>query len=136
MPEGQELNSRVLATIGEKAEADPFDKVKKMIKDLKEANEEVEYKGWCDIELPTKELNRKEKTEAIETLYVETDQIKASIAKSGRGVQDVAGLLAGEVVQDLGQTPSGTPSPTWSSRTWTTTTCTLSTRGKGPEQQL
>merc|ERR1712060_409076 len=66
--------------------ADPFKKVKKMIKDLitrlmEEANEEAEHKGWCDTELSTNEQTRKEKTEAVEVLHAEIDQLQASIAK-------------------------------------------------------
>eukprot|EP00972_Heterocapsa_arctica_P115696 16449221-Heterocapsa_arctica.AAC.1 len=52
---------------------------------MEEANEEAEHEGWCDTELSGNEQTRKEKTEASETLYAKTDQIKASIAKSGRG---------------------------------------------------
>merc|ERR1719262_2145710 len=64
------LNSRVLSSIAARARADPFAKVKKMIKDLivrlmEEANEEAEHKGWCDTELSTNEQTRKEKTEAV-----------------------------------------------------------------------
>merc|ERR1719181_2513308 len=60
--------------------------VKRMIKDLitrlmEEANEEAEHKGWCDTELSTNEQTRKEKTDAVETLHAEIDQLEASIAK-------------------------------------------------------
>merc|ERR1719298_367559 len=62
------LNSRVLSALATRVDADPFKKVKKMIKDLivrlmEEANEEAEHKGWCDTELSTNEQTRKEKTE-------------------------------------------------------------------------
>merc|ERR1719161_337761 len=78
------LNSRVLSTIATRASSDPFQKVKKMIKDLivrlmEEANEEAEHKGWCDTELSTNEQTRKEKTEGVETLHAEIDQLEASI---------------------------------------------------------
>eukprot|EP00972_Heterocapsa_arctica_P023673 3488373-Heterocapsa_arctica.AAC.1 len=64
-----QLNSRVLSALAVRVAADPFGKVKKMIKDLigrlmEEANEEAEHKGWCDTELSTNEQTRKEKTEA------------------------------------------------------------------------
>jgi len=80
------LNSRVLAAVADHASDDPFQKVKKMIKDLivrlmEEANDEAEHKGWCDTELSTNEQTRKEKTEAVETLHAEIDQLQASIAK-------------------------------------------------------
>merc|ERR1719181_1427654 len=69
-----QLNSRILSTIAVRAAEDPFQKVKKMIKDLivrlmEEANEEAEHKGWCDTELSTNEQTRKEKTSAVETLH-------------------------------------------------------------------
>merc|ERR1719298_294876 len=54
------INSRVLSALAMRVEADPFKKVKKMIKDLivklmEEANEEAEQKGFCDTELSTNE---------------------------------------------------------------------------------
>merc|ERR1712165_244306 len=82
----RDLQSRVLSAVAGRVEADPFRKVKKMIKDLitrlmEEANEEAEHKGWCDTELSTNEQTRKEKTEAVEVLHAEIDQLEASIAK-------------------------------------------------------
>merc|ERR1719322_1946970 len=60
-----QLGSRVLSALAVRVSADPFAKVKKMIKDLivrlmEEANEEAEHKGWCDTELSTNEQTRKE----------------------------------------------------------------------------
>eukprot|EP00403_Amphidinium_massartii_P039875 CAMPEP_0178432852 /NCGR_PEP_ID=MMETSP0689_2-20121128/32605_1 /TAXON_ID=160604 /ORGANISM="Amphidinium massartii, Strain CS-259" /LENGTH=441 /DNA_ID=CAMNT_0020054865 /DNA_START=60 /DNA_END=1381 /DNA_ORIENTATION=+ len=54
------LNSRILSALSLRASDDPFEKVKKMIKELivrlmEEANEEAEHKGWCDTELATNE---------------------------------------------------------------------------------
>jgi len=82
----KELNSKLLSMAAIRASADPFGKVKKMIKDLiakliEEANEEAEHKGWCDKELATNKRTRKEKTEAIESLAAEKDLLDASIAK-------------------------------------------------------
>jgi len=84
--QGKKLNSRVLSALAEHVADDPFRKVKKMIKDLivrlmEEANEEADHKGWCDTELSTNEQTRKEKTEAVETLHAEIDELEASIAK-------------------------------------------------------
>eukprot|EP00746_Dinoflagellata_sp_MGD_P161226 gnl/MRDRNA2_/MRDRNA2_88296_c0_seq1.p1 gnl/MRDRNA2_/MRDRNA2_88296_c0~~gnl/MRDRNA2_/MRDRNA2_88296_c0_seq1.p1 ORF type:complete len:430 (+),score=162.90 gnl/MRDRNA2_/MRDRNA2_88296_c0_seq1:122-1291(+) len=82
----RQLNSRILGALADRVEKDPFKKVKKMIKDLidklmEEANEEAAHKGWCDTELATNEKTRKEKTDAVETLKSEIDELTASIAK-------------------------------------------------------
>merc|ERR550537_828645 len=70
-----------------------------MIKDLitrllEEANEEAEHKGWCDTELSTNEQTRKEKTEAVETLHAEIDQLGASIAKLTDDIGDLTKAVA------------------------------------------
>jgi DNA repair exonuclease SbcCD ATPase subunit len=93
--QAKKLNSRVLEAVATHASDDPFQKVKKMIKDLivrlmEEANEEAEHKGWCDTELSTNEQTRKEKTEAVETLHAEIDQLQASIAKLTEDVSDLS----------------------------------------------
>merc|ERR1719356_876189 len=98
--QAKHLHSRVLSALAVRAADDPFSKVKKMIKDLivrlmEEANEEATHKGWCDTELSTNEQTRKEKTEAVETLHAEKDELEASIAKL---TEDVAELTA-EVAQ-------------------------------------
>jgi len=90
----QQLNSRVLSALAARVADDPFQKVKKMIKDLivrltEEANEEAEHKGWCDTELSTNEQTRKEKTDAVETLRAEIDQLEASIAKLTEDITDL-----------------------------------------------
>jgi len=76
----------VLSAAAERLAADPFQKVKKLIKDLlvrlmEEANEEASHKGWCDTELATNAQTRKEKTEAVESLHAQSDQLEASLAK-------------------------------------------------------
>merc|ERR1719326_216065 len=81
----EKLHSRVLSVFATRVEADPFKKVKKMIKDLivklmEEANAEVEHKGYCDKEMATNEHTRKEKTEAVVLLTSEIDELTASIA--------------------------------------------------------
>jgi len=95
----RELNSRVLSTLAVRSEDDPFTKVKKMIKDLivrlmEEANEESEHKGWCDTELGTNEQTRKEKTENVETLHAEIDQLEASIAKLTEDITELTKQVA------------------------------------------
>merc|ERR1712061_785388 len=88
-----------LSALAARVAADPFKKVKKMIKDLitrlmEEANEEAEHKGWCDTELSTNEQTRKEKTEAVETLHAEIDQLEASIAKLTEDIADLTKAVA------------------------------------------
>jgi cell division septum initiation protein DivIVA len=94
-----DLNSRVLSALAVRVADDPFVKVKKMLKDLivrlmEEANEEAEHKGWCDTELSTNEQTRKEKTEAVETLHAEIDQLEASIAKLTEDIGDLTTAVA------------------------------------------
>merc|ERR1712157_601471 len=94
-----QLNSRVLSALSVRVADDPFAKVKKMIKDLivrlmEEANEEAEHKGWCDTELATNEQTRKEKTEAVEVLHAEIDQLEASIAKLTEEISDLTTAVA------------------------------------------
>merc|ERR1719395_373385 len=95
----KELNSRLLSALAVRVNDDPFKKVKKMIKDLitrllEEANEEAEHKGWCDTELSTNEQTRKEKTEAVETLHDEIDQLQASIAKLTEEITELTEAVA------------------------------------------
>merc|ERR1719461_2625641 len=95
----KQLNSRVLSALAMHVEADPFRKVKKMIKDLivrlmEEANEEAEHKGWCDTELATNEQTRKEKTAAVETLHAEIDVLEASIAKLAEEIAELTEAIA------------------------------------------
>ena len=70
----------MLAPLAVRVQADPFKKVRQLIQALivklmEEANEEAEHKGWCDSELSTNEQTRKEKTEAVETLNAEIDEM-------------------------------------------------------------
>merc|ERR1711879_912767 len=97
--QAQRLNSRVLSALAARTAEDPFVKVKKMIKDLivrlmEEANEEAEHKGWCDTELSTNEQTRKEKTEAVETLHAEIDELTASIQKLTQDIQELTKAVA------------------------------------------
>merc|ERR1740121_2327307 len=97
--QGQRLNSRVLSALSVRVADDPFTKVKKMIKDLivrlmEEANDEAEHKGWCDTELSTNEQTRKEKTEVVEVLHAEIDQLEASIAKLTEDIGDLTKAVA------------------------------------------
>jgi cell division septum initiation protein DivIVA len=61
---------------------------------MEEANEEAEHKGWCDTELATNEATRKEKTQKVETLHAEIDQLEASIAKLSEDISTLTAAVA------------------------------------------
>jgi len=99
--QGHKLGSRVLAAIASRvaAGADPFVKVRKLIKDLivrlmEEAANEAEQKGWCDTELGTNEQVRKEKTDAVEMLHSTIDELNASIAKLTEDLAELVKAIA------------------------------------------
>jgi len=95
----RQLNSRILDALATQVTKDPFKKVKKMIKDLidklmEEATEEAEHKGFCDKELATNEKTRKEKTDEVDTLKAELDELTAMIAKLGEEITDLSKGIA------------------------------------------
>merc|ERR1719282_1454416 len=97
--QANKLHSKVLSALALRAQADPFAKVKKMIKGLitrlmEEATEETEHKGWCDTELSTNEQTRKEKTIAVETLHAEIDELETSIVKLGEDIEALTQAVA------------------------------------------
>merc|ERR1712176_50649 len=53
-----------------------------------------EHKGWCDTELSTNEQTRKEKTQAVEVLHAEIDQLEASIAKLTEDIGELTTAVA------------------------------------------
>ena len=68
--------------------------VAKTIKDLivklmEEANGEAEQKGYCDMELATNEQTRKEKTEAVEGLHADIDELEATIQQLTEEISDL-----------------------------------------------
>merc|ERR1719327_329216 len=93
------LNSRVLSLVAAKVSADPFEKVKKMIKDLivrlmEEAGEEAEHKGWCDTELASNKQTRETMTAEVETLTSQKDKLTADIAKLGEEIAELTQAIA------------------------------------------
>merc|ERR1719473_1681095 len=97
------INSRVLSAIAMHVQSDPFDKVKKMIKDLivrlmEESTEEAEHKGWCDTELGTNKQTRADKAESVDLLASKKDQLTADIAKLA---EDIAELSDGIAAIDI-----------------------------------
>jgi len=80
------IHSRMLSLLATRVQADPFEKVRKMIKDMivrlmEEANEETEHKGWCDAELGANKVARDSKSEDVNQLAAQKDGLSAEIAK-------------------------------------------------------
>merc|ERR1719158_1614562 len=99
--QARRLNSRILRALSMRVTDDPFKKVAKMIKDLivklmEEANGEAEQKGYCDTELATNEQTRKEKTEAVEVLHADIDELEATVQMLTEEITDLT-----KAVQDL-----------------------------------
>jgi len=93
------LNSRLLSALATRVTADPFKKVKKMIKDLivkliEEAGGEAEQKGWCDKEMGTNKKTRESKTQEVEMLYARIDELEASVAQLTEQVSELTTSLA------------------------------------------
>merc|ERR1740130_2182038 len=90
----KDTNSALLAQVAQAAAANPFGKVKKMIKDLisklvQEATEEAEHKGWCDTELTTNKQTRDKKTEEVNVLESEVEDLTATIAQLTQDISDL-----------------------------------------------
>merc|ERR1719359_2544423 len=101
----KDTNRALLAQVAQQAAADPFKKVKKMIKDLisklvQEATEEAEHKGWCDTELTTNQQTRDKKTEEVNTLNSEIEDLTATIAQLTQDLADLTQALK-ELADDM-----------------------------------
>jgi chromosome segregation ATPase len=95
MQKATELNSKMLSMLADHAVADPFGKVRKMIKDMivrltEEAAQESEHKGWCDSELGQNKIQRDSKTEDVNSLSAKKDQLTADIAKLTQDLSDLS----------------------------------------------
>jgi len=94
--QARKSGSRLLSEIALSAQANPFGKVKKMIKDLivklmEEATSETEHKGFCDTELTTNKQTRDKKTADLNELNSNIEDLTATIASL---TQDIADLTA------------------------------------------
>jgi len=91
----QATGSRVLSQVSQQVVANPFKKVKKMIKDLivqlmEEATAETEHKGWCDTELTTNKMTRDAKTADVASLASQIEDLTATIADLTQNLADLA----------------------------------------------
>merc|ERR1719499_2548698 len=91
-------NSRLLTLASQSVAANPFVKVKKMIKDMisklvQESTAEIEHKGWCDTELGTNKQTRDQKTEAVEQLTADKEDQTSTIAQLTQDIDDLAAAI-------------------------------------------
>jgi len=95
----QMFHSPVLALAAQKAQNDPFVKVRKMIKDLlvklmEEAAGESDHKAFCDAELATNKKTRTYKAEDVEELTAEVEKQTAISAKLGADIADLSAEIS------------------------------------------
>merc|ERR1719424_349323 len=92
--QARKSGSRILSEMAIATEANPFGKVKKMIKDLisklmEEGTSETEHKGWCDTELTTNKQTRDKKTSEINELESDIEDLTATIADLTQSIADL-----------------------------------------------
>jgi len=88
------IDSRLLSLVSQRVAADPFTKVKKMIKDLisklmEESTSETEHKGWCDTELTTNKQTRDFKSSEITKLNADIEDLTAGISQLSQDIEDL-----------------------------------------------
>jgi len=91
----QRLGSHYLLVMAEHVTADPFAKVKKMIKDLivklmEQANEEADQHAYCTSELATNKQTRDNKGAEVEDLTAKADQLTAEAAQLAAEITDLS----------------------------------------------
>jgi len=94
-----QLGSRYLSVVAAHTEADPFAKVKKMIKDLitklmEEANSEADHHGYCQAELATNKQTRDIKSSEVEELSSQADQLTSTSEQLSTEITDLADALS------------------------------------------
>mmetsp|Transcript_116419 Transcript_116419/g.267263 ORF Transcript_116419/g.267263 Transcript_116419/m.267263 type:complete len:671 (+) Transcript_116419:195-2207(+) len=100
LDQGRKYNLPGLLELSNQVSADVFGKVKKMIKGMiyklqEEANEEAEHKGWCDKEVGTNTQTRETKSNEVDDLNSEIEELKAHISKLSEETGDLsAGISA------------------------------------------
>jgi len=97
--QGDRMNSWVLSQVGSHIQADPFEKVKKMIQQmveklLEEQAEEAEHKAWCDAELLKTTKAKKLKLAKVEELNTRVEKGGATVDKLQEQIQMLAKELS------------------------------------------
>eukprot|EP00930_Biecheleria_cincta_P055301 TRINITY_DN4162_c1_g1_i1.p1 TRINITY_DN4162_c1_g1~~TRINITY_DN4162_c1_g1_i1.p1 ORF type:complete len:687 (+),score=233.30 TRINITY_DN4162_c1_g1_i1:136-2061(+) len=103
------LGSRVLAAAAVRVREDPIAKVKEMIQNLitklAETNDkEADKKAQCDLQLAENQATREEKTDGVDSLKTEIDQLKAALSK----LSDETATLSTEISELDGAMKSAT----------------------------
>jgi len=91
--------SKLLLSLAEKVADGPFDKVKKMIKDMivklmEEATEESEHKGWCDTEMASNKQTREDKSDSVSTLSAQQELLTAKISTLGSDMAELSDAIS------------------------------------------
>jgi len=97
--QAKKTGSSMLSALALSAQANPFVKVKKMIKDLmvklmEEGTSETEHKGWCDTELTTNKQSRHKKTADANELQSNIEDLTATIAQLTQDISDLTAAVA------------------------------------------
>jgi len=97
--QAKSLGSRYLALAAARIAADPFKKVKKMIKDLivklmEEANAEAEHKGFCDTELATNKQTRDNLSAEVDELNAAIEEKTAEISQLTTAIKELSDAIA------------------------------------------
>merc|ERR1719265_2312080 len=97
--QAKSLGSRYLALAAARITADPFKKVKKMIKDLivklmEEANAEAEHKGFCDTELATNKQTRDNLSAEVDELTANIEEKTAEISQLTTSIKELSDAIA------------------------------------------
>jgi len=92
------IGSRYLSLLATHAHADPFGKIKQMVKDLivklmEEANGEADQKAYCDTELATNKQTRDNKQSEVEELAAGVDKHEAESAQLTQQLAELSDAL-------------------------------------------
>lgn len=105
----QKSGSKYLSLVASRAAADPFGKVKTMIKALivklmEEANEEADNKAYCDAELGTNKLTRENKAAEVESLTAAVEEHEAKSVQLASELKELADAIAELLAQQADAT--------------------------------
>jgi len=105
----EKYGDKYLATIAEHVAADPFGKVKSMIKELiiklqEEANAEADQHAYCTTELAKNKMTREDKSAEVDKLTAELDELSATSTLLGKEIGELSTEIAEIREQQAGAT--------------------------------